>query len=637
MLICLKHSITGGYDKQKLTHDTCQYLPKISKECSMKSTSFLKNSPDSQTGAIGVLEKLMFLSILLSFFFFSQCFADNYFDDVEVWLNVKAKIDCTDYLFADMDGDGDKDLITADNPNNSGISWLENDNGILKDDKNTTLAFTANVKSLNITDCDADGDNDIVYLNGYGYLCKSVNDGSGYFTHETISFDPLFTLGNQIACEDFDQDGINDIIVFSDVIKMFRKNSLADSFCVYTLTDSVEEFRILEYINKTYDIDNDGDKDIFAVSETNDLFGWLEFDSDSISFVNFHPIANIADNITNYKYFDVNNDGFVDVLYSDETNELKVRYNDSSHSFSNENILYSGPDGIEDFSLADIDNDGLNELFIRYETGITIAYSNTNYVYTPIPNFPTVGTILSILDWDNDGFIDLLTYSGTNSCNRIRGSSVMMFYNNNGSFDSCLTEILDFRSAFILSYEEEFDGRYLYAANLQSIVKVNNQSTEDDHFVNIIGTSFILDCDFADIDDNQITDFAVIECDTNKASTEGERLRVYMNSSNSIGFTLIDTSGFSGCRFIDIDCDDDNDLVVDYANSNKRVYINDSGSFSASGFIEFPFDEKYFYCLSDINNDSYPDAIYSVSTENGVDLMYSSNNSGLSFSELLHH
>ncbi len=116
-----------------------------------------------------------------------------------------------DILAADLDQDGDMDVVTASSGDNT-IAWYEND-GNLQFSKRI-LSTTANsTRSIHVADVDGDGDLDVLGV-AFNRALWFENDGNMNFNEIVISNDVSF--GYDIFSADINGDGRLDILTASD-------------------------------------------------------------------------------------------------------------------------------------------------------------------------------------------------------------------------------------------------------------------------------------------------------------------------------------------------------------------------------------------------------------------------------------
>ncbi|MFZ4622022.1 MAG: FG-GAP-like repeat-containing protein [Bacteroidota bacterium] len=120
----------------------------------------------------------------------------------------------------DVDGDGDIDIIAADNSysNNLTIFW-NNGSGVFS--SKTTTSLPTRAFDLKVGDMDGDGDLDIVFREG-GNFYVSFNNGSGAF-NSTVTY-TTSTAPVDLALCDADGDGDLDVVILdtnNSLIKVY--------------------------------------------------------------------------------------------------------------------------------------------------------------------------------------------------------------------------------------------------------------------------------------------------------------------------------------------------------------------------------------------------------------------------------
>jgi hypothetical protein len=177
---------------------------------------------------------------------------------------------------ADLDGDGDPDVVVTDREYGK-ILWHENSDS--QGNFGAAKVITSNaaeVDSINTADVDGDGDIDVLSVSsGDGKIAWYQNtDGKGNFgTQQVIAVvnEPLSILGS-----DVDLDGDIDIVA-----------SISQKATVvwYENTDSLGNFGLEKVISKntnvfqsiySADLDGDGDPDILAASRLGGMVVWFE-------------------------------------------------------------------------------------------------------------------------------------------------------------------------------------------------------------------------------------------------------------------------------------------------------------------------------------------------------------------------
>lgn len=244
-------------------------------------------------------------------------------------------------------------------------------------------------------DINGDGNLDIVKDDGF-----YTNDGTGKFSKLSTIFNSNLTVKDVYGVLDFDMDGDLDILAYATNKGNLLQNNGPSSFegkQVETFLDA----------GTWVDLNNDGYFD-----RINDYDGEIRF--------------NAGDNKTYYTVFklngggrgskmvyDINNDGFKDILYLPEYDVPMLLWNNGDGSFRIQELDESFR-SIVIGDIADINNDGYVDLIImqnnRVITVIMGSEDNTyekKYSYLLSKDFDD----MIIFDVNNDGVLDFLFWN----------------------------------------------------------------------------------------------------------------------------------------------------------------------------------------------------------------------------------
>ena len=231
---------------------------------------------------------------------------------------------------ADLDGDGDLDIVTsARDPFAGTILWFENDGAASPTFTQHTLAsFVQGGGQVFVADLDRDGDLDVLAVAGnFDEVAWYENDGAANpsFTKRTIvdfeDPDPADGAADVIAA-DLDSDGDLDVVsasVVDDKIAWYENNGAADpTFTPHVIVDSTDPenaadgaFQVL-----AADLDGDGDLDPISASLVDGKIAWYENDGASSPQFTKHLIAVPGDPRSIFA-IDLDGDGDTDVLSAD--------------------------------------------------------------------------------------------------------------------------------------------------------------------------------------------------------------------------------------------------------------------------------------------------------------------------------
>ncbi len=566
---------------------------------------------------------------------------------------------------SDIDGDGDQDVFVTGYHENIAVARLYSNDGtgILTEVQGTPFEGVS-VGSSAFADIDGDGDDDLLvtgYTNNNQRISKLYkNNGSGVFSevHGT-PFDPVSF--STVTFTDIDSDNDQDVLItgYNNSNQRIAKLFMNDGTGTFSLAGGIPFEGVSFGAVAFADINNDGHKDVLITGENTaeQPIAKLYVNNGSGSFTEltglpFEGVYNSA-----VAFADIDNDGDQDVIITGKKNYTQDISNLYRNNGNGSFTVIASPAfigmSLGSVAFADIDNDSDPDLLVighsPYATSlIAKLYTNngagsysevTDHVLTGVKN----GAI-TFVDIDNDGDQDLLT-TGLNVLNH--GSAKLYFNNGDGTFLDMSGSFIDLSYSAIAFADVDNDGDedalVTGTSNFNEGITALYLNDGTGIFKRASNTPFIQvkrgSIGFSDIDNDGDMDIFVTGGDN---TTNQAIARLYANNGAGV-FTEIQGTTFipviGNIAFADVDNDGDEDLFITGGNSNQpisRLYINNgTGTFTVSGET---FTNVYSSSVgfSDIDNDGDPDLLifgsYAPGQTNNITKLY--RNNGGTFSEV---
>ena len=343
---------------------------------------------------------------------------------------------------SDIDGDGDMDIVSASMSDNT-IAWYENDGN--SDPSWTTNYVDTNLNgahSVYAADIDGDGDMDIVtasYANNT--IAWYENHGTSDPSWTRVDIDTNRGRAHSVFVVDIDGDGDMDIVSASgdgDHIVWYENDGASNpSWTAAVIDTNALDARFVF----AADMDGDGDMDVLSASYADNTIAWYENDGNTNPSWTAANIYTSATNATAVFAADIDGDGDMDILSASRGDNTIAWYeNDgaSDPSWTTADID-TNASGANSVFAADMDGDGDIDIISGsgkiawYETespnsapsDITLSSSSVN------ENVAT-GTIIGALSTTDSDSGDTHTYtlvSGTgdtdNSSFSISGTNLL--------------------------------------------------------------------------------------------------------------------------------------------------------------------------------------------------------------------
>lgn len=264
----------------------------------------------------------------------------------------------------DIDGDNDLDILCASFFLSDGkITWHENLDGLGNFDDEQIISTLDFTKDVHFTDVDGDGDMDVLSVSGTNYDNSDVSwyenlDGLGSFAQQVISTN--IDNPQSVYTADIDGDGDQDVIsgTFSEYPVIWYEN-----------INGLGDFGPEKYIDQNVmdassvyadDIDGDGDVDVLSASGGDDKIVWYENTDGLGNFNPEHIITNLTNGASSVYTSDIDGDGDVDVLSSSAIDNKIAWYEnlDGLGNFGNQQIITTSAINAYTVYASDLNNDG---------------------------------------------------------------------------------------------------------------------------------------------------------------------------------------------------------------------------------------------------------------------------------------
>lgn len=326
----------------------------------------------------------------------------------------------------DLDGDGDLDLASTA-PTANRVSWHENDGtpggGWLTNAVSTTALGASSVV---VADLDGDGDLDLVTAQSEDEAVMWYENSGGavpVFTPNVI----VNALNEDLSADGArsvvvaDLDGDDDLDVASasandDTIAWYENDGAADP--TFTPSDVATSADGASSVAAD-DLDGDGDLDLASASANDGTVAWYENTAGDGSAWTAREVATSADGAQSVAIGDLDGDGDLDLASASEADDTIAWYEnaDGDASAWTARDIVTDADGAEAVTLADLDGDLDLDLVSASTSDDTVAWYENDGAVTPGFTSRTIATTadgaagVAIDDIDVDGHRDVVAAS----------------------------------------------------------------------------------------------------------------------------------------------------------------------------------------------------------------------------------
>ncbi len=280
-----------------------------------------------------------------------------------------------DVFAADLDADSDLDVVACFNSSTGNvIRTYENLGGGLFAAPETVATGLPGPRSVHAADLDFDGDSDIAYTaangNELGWL---RNNGDGTWTRAVLSSGVSGAEGLHAA--DLDFDGDLDLITAAPGANRvyWHRNDGGGAFAGEQVVSSSAQGAWSVY---AADLDGDGDNDILSASVNDDEVVWYEnLGAGSATWGPERLISGLTNNPRSVQAADFDVDGDLDVVVASELdNRISWFSNDGTGTFGARQVITTDARGARSVFAGDIDCDGAPDVASASATDDKVAW-----------------------------------------------------------------------------------------------------------------------------------------------------------------------------------------------------------------------------------------------------------------------
>ncbi|HQW86691.1 MAG TPA: VCBS repeat-containing protein, partial [Flavobacteriales bacterium] len=301
--------------------------------------------------------------------------------------------------YADLDGDGQKDLLIGGT--NAQMGWYKGLGGGAFGPQQA-IDPQAQPSTPLCGDVDADGDNDLIAFGLPGGTVWFANDGSG-----TFSVGDTIPSGMPESMGDFDGDGDVDLTLDSGTscdVRILRN----DGGSTWTSVN-VEQVSGYNLVGTSYhgaDLNGDGLVDLMQCSGM-DLAGWYP-NTGTGTFAPRERFCQTMAGAVDLSAGDIDLDGDMDLVTASTYGDWICWYpNNGDGTFAGQRVVTQHANAVSASRLADLDADGLLDIVSNKADRAILWNVAGGSSWTP-DTLPGLGVSRAEVDLDGDGDLDLV-------------------------------------------------------------------------------------------------------------------------------------------------------------------------------------------------------------------------------------
>ena len=357
--------------------------------------------------------------------------------------------------------------------------------------------------NTHITACDYDGDGNLDLYTGLfdrqsgSYRHYLLRNELGNFRDVSVEAGMLHQgVESSAKFGDYNNDGFPDLFILKEGSNILYKNTGEGTFVDATLTAKVGD-PLEGNMPLFLDFDHDGDLDLFIATPGSNFLYRNNADETFLEQADKSNLSGGRVNSTDAAFGDFDEDGDIDlfVVNSDGPNTLNVNQRQGVFRDITEGIGLETEAGSGAVTAGDYNNDGFLDLFVTsVETGNCRLYRNLGDGSFETDNkSPELNQTLedirvydaSFLDFDNDGYLDLLVVGEPN---KEGNNGVSLFHNDGkGKFFIVLNilpeDLSSGRQIHTMDFNEDGDTDVLIAGKDGNVRLLRNDGGNNNHYV----------------------------------------------------------------------------------------------------------------------------------------------------------